>query len=122
MDLPESIVASVGIVSTIAGAVTLFRREPSKVPMDPLPPGAIEAIRKLSESSEAVKIHLAELARDVDHMQGDLRVLSKRLDTDHRTIKLLWDAMVSWGKMDSLKELKSRQEKSATETDTLDPQ
>jgi len=120
MDTPEAIVASVGIVASMAGAVTLLSRQPSKPSMDPMPAAALDALRKLTESSDAGGLHLAKLSGDVDRLKEDLRSFAKRAERDHHEIKLLRETLIAWGRIDGLKELRDR--KSATDTDSIDRQ
>ena len=92
MDYPESIAASVGIVSVVAGVVTLVKGKASKPVMD-FPPGALgkvqESMDKLLGLYNDMRLTVSDIRKDSEHAAERMEAMEARLEKDHAEIKKL---------------------------------
>lgn len=92
MDYPESIAASVGIVSVVTGVVTLVKGKASKGGME-LSPGALgklqESLDKLLGLYNDMRIAVSEIRKDAEHAAERMEAMEQRLEKDHQEIKKL---------------------------------
>ncbi len=119
----DGVIKTAGLVTTLVGiftvVITWLRQHTSKDGMPHVPPpiDVLSAINRLSESQERTLIKIAEMAKDVEHVQEKMTDLEKRCEHDHRMVKLLRETLISWGKLDAERERQSRQ--AGTETGDL---